>query len=132
MLHFYKILGDCYYYLDHWKEAEKVYYDAFLTFVKSHDESVKRNMIMESQDYFEQLKIAADLFATEKVSRVITKILTQIGNTKNKFGKFDEAIEAEKLNETLKKKIYEDDQADPDLIATVMNKTCYTIEKRIR
>ena len=132
MLHFYKILGDCYYYLDHWKEAEKVYYDAFLTFVKSHDESVKRNMIIDSQDYFEQFKIAAYLFSTEIVSGVITKILTQIGNTKNKLGKFDEAIEAEKLNETLKKKIYEDDKAYPDLIATVMNKTCYTIEKRIR
>ncbi len=87
---------------------------------------------MESQDYFEQFKIAAYLFATEIVSGVITKILTQIGNTKNKLGKFDEAIEAEKLNETLKKKIYEDDQTHPDLTTTVMNKTCYTIEKRIR
>ena len=36
-----------------------------------------------------------------------------------------------KLTETLQKKIYEDDLAHPDFIATLMNKTCLTIEKHI-
>ena len=51
---------------------------------------------MESQDYFEQLKVAEDLCAAELVPGVITKIFTQIGNTKSKLGKFDEAIKAHK------------------------------------
>ena len=73
MLYFHKILGDCYYYLDHWAEAEKVY-----------------------QKALNNLKVAEDLCAAELVPGVITKIFTQISNTKSKLGKFDEAIKAYK------------------------------------
>ena len=90
LLHFYQILGNCQYYLDKWGEAKGNYQEALMLTNGKNDLKEKRAIL-----------------------------LTQIGNTTNKLGNLEEAIEIYKENLELHQEIFGED--DLEYAATLMN-----------
>ena len=85
LLHFYQILGNCQYYLDKWGEAKGNYQEALMLTNGKNDLKEKRAIL-----------------------------LTQIGNTTNKLGNLEEAIEIYKENLELHQEIFGEDDLDTE------------------